>query len=170
MSKGLLLTNCLQNFISVGSDIDLVEDLSDLAALVDQERFTVRAHVFFTIHTLFAPNSIGLGDLFVGVGQQVEWKLKLGNELLVRFFVVGRDTENADAFLSVNVIRVTKRASFLCTARRVVLWIKIEHDALALEAGQLNGVAILVSRGKIRCLIAFFEHKSKLWSDCITLI
>ena len=44
-----------------------------------------------------------------------------------------------------NVIRIAKRTSFFRAAGRVVLWIKVENDALTLEAAERNLVPILVA-------------------------
>src|SRR5205809_2769838 len=82
----LFLTESLQNFIGMRRHVHLVEDTRDLAVFVDQKRLAVRAHVFFTIHALFAPNAVCLNDLFVGIGQQVERKLEFCDEFLLRFF------------------------------------------------------------------------------------
>ena len=51
----------------------------------DEERHAVRAHVFATEKTFLPPNSIGLDDLFVFIGQQGEREFVFGDEFRVRF-------------------------------------------------------------------------------------
>ena len=63
-------------------------------------------------------------------------------------------------FASVNIVGVAERARLFCAAGRVVLWVKIQHHPLALKIGQFYVVAILILSIKIRCLVAFFQHKS----------
>ena len=70
--SGALFAEGFQDFVGVFGDVDLVKDLGDLAGFVDKERFAYRSHVFFAVHTLFAPDTVLLNDLFVGVGDQVK--------------------------------------------------------------------------------------------------
>lgn len=140
-------------------DIHFVEDLRDLSFLVDQKCLPNRTHVLFSVHALLAPNTVAFDYRFVGVGEQVERKLKFRDKLLVRLFIVGRDAQNLDALFLKCVVGIAERTCFLRATRSIVLWIEIEHDPLTFEIRQLHRRPILIFRFEVGSLVAFFEHK-----------
>src|SRR5678815_5688656 len=63
----LLLSKCFEHLIGVLFDIYFIKDLSDLAIFVDQKRLPVYAHVLFSVHGFFHPDSVLFDNLFVGI-------------------------------------------------------------------------------------------------------
>jgi hypothetical protein len=155
----LLLTECLEYFISVLINIHLIKNFRDLSILVDQKSLPGDAHVLFSIHALLTPNAVSLNHFVVGVGNQIELESVFGTKLLVCFLVVDGNAKELDILLLEFVVRITERTCFFRSARCVVFRIKEKYDTLAFEIGELYRIAVLVLRIEIRCLIAFFEHK-----------
>lgn len=140
-------------------NVDFIEDLHDLSVFADQKRRALDAHVLFAVHRLFDPHTVLFDHVVLGVGDQIEIEPVLRPKPLVRLFAVGRNAEQLDVLFFKGFVRVPERACFLGSARRVVLWVKEQDDSPAPEVRELNGVAVLVPGSKIRCLIAFLEHK-----------
>ena len=61
----------------------LLEDLFDLALLIDQEGGSMNTHVRSSHKLLLSPNAVSVRNLMVLVGQKGEGKAILGFELLV---------------------------------------------------------------------------------------
>ena len=95
----------------------------------------------------------------VGIGDKVKLKAVLRSEFLMRLLVIDRNAEQLNVLFIKFVVRIPERARFLGSARGVVFWVKEQHDALAFQVRELDRVAVVVSGRKVRCLIAFFEHK-----------
>ena len=74
-------------------------------------------------------------------------------------FIVDGNTEQLNILFLEFVVRITERTCFLRSARCIVFRIEEQHDALPLKIGKLDWVAVLIFRVKVRCLVAFFEHK-----------
>lgn len=77
-------------------------------------------------------------------------------------FVVDGNPKKLDILFLEFVVRITERACFLGSARCVVFRVKEQNDPLTLEIGQRNGIAVMVLRFEVRCLVSFFEHKPPL--------
>lgn len=143
-------------------NVYLIEDLGDLPVFIDEERLSSGSHVLLPVHALFTPDAVVANDLLIGIGDQRVGKTEFRDELLMRLFVVNRNSDHPNVLCLVFVVRVTERARFLRSARRIVLRIEPQDHPLAFQVGKPDGVAVLVFRGKIRCLIAFFQHNCRM--------
>jgi hypothetical protein len=62
----------------------------------------------------------------------------------MRLLTVSRNADHLDIFLVEFVARITERTRFFGSARRIVLWIEPEHDALASEILEADRFAVLI--------------------------
>ena len=69
-------------------DIHLIKDFGDLSIFVYQKCLPRRSHVLLSVHAFLAPYAVGLNDLLVAVGDQIELKAVFRPELLVCLFIV----------------------------------------------------------------------------------
>ena len=102
-------------------DVHFVEDLFDVAALVNEEGLAADAHVLLARELLLAVDAVGIGDRMVGVCEEREGKFVLVCELSVRALVVERDAEDFYPAPAELRERVAETASLLRAPRRVVL-------------------------------------------------
>jgi hypothetical protein len=112
-------------------DIYLVKNSGDLAGFVNEKRRAVDAHILFAVHTLLGPDAVFLNDIFICIRDKRVWQVELGDEFLMRLFIVSRNADHLDIFLIKFVARITERTRFFGSARCVVLWIEPKHNALA---------------------------------------
>src|SRR6185436_15570084 len=116
-----------------------LDRLLDRSLWPDHEREPARV----TILLRFA-RAIGEPDSPVDVAQQRKRVAELFRERLVLLRRVERDSEH-DSSLGFEVAdSITEPASLLRSAGRVRLGIEPQHDALALEVGELHELAVLV--------------------------
>src|SRR5262249_20656626 len=91
-------------------------------------------------------------------GEQPERQVELLGELLVRFLVVGRDTEDLDLALAELRVVVAEGAGLLRAAGRVVLRIKVEDDLAAAKVRERGALAILIDRLERGRRVALLEQ------------
>src|SRR5215204_4370654 len=118
------------------------------------------AHICSSHELLLTPNAVSFRDRAIRVGQKSERKVVLRFELFVSPFAVWRNTEDGDpSFLELRK-RVTKRAGFFCTTRRVVFRIKIKHHFLTTKILQTDSFTVCIVGLKSRRSGSFFDHVS----------
>ena len=61
----------------------LLEDLFDLALLIDQEGGSMNTHVRSSHKLLLSPNTIAFGDCLIRIRQECEREFVLGDEFFV---------------------------------------------------------------------------------------
>ena len=130
--------------------------LADHALRIDHETGALpELHPF----PLRLANAERLHQATVGVGEQVDAKGELVAEIFVRGNIIGA---HADHFNPGSIeISFGRRKRFCLdgAARRVVFWIKVDHEPLPGEVGELNRFAVLVGERKIGKGIASREHR-----------
>ena len=63
--------------------LDVREDFRDLAVFADDEGRARHTHVFLAHHGSFHPNTIGLADLFILIGDEGEGQFEFTDEFVV---------------------------------------------------------------------------------------
>src|ERR1700683_4106994 len=110
--------------------------LAQDALAVDDKRGAFDSPYFFAIHFLHFDDVEERAELFFRIGDQREGEFELGLEVLMRAQAVARHAEDLGAgFLELR-IQVAELQTFGRAARRVVLWIEIQHHLLAPKTGQ----------------------------------
>lgn len=80
------------------SDLHLFDDLLYPALFVNDKSSAHHAHVFTPTHFLELPNTIGIHDFLVGIGEQLERQVLLLREFTMRSLRIGTDTQHDIAF------------------------------------------------------------------------
>ena len=99
--------------------------------LVDDEGAALDAADLSPVQELVLHHAEGLAGGLVGVGQELEWKLLLGLEPLMRFQRVARDAIDVDAGAAELAVQVAKVAALRGAAGGVVLGVEVEDQAFA---------------------------------------
>ncbi len=114
-------------------DINLVKDLRDLSAFIDQKRRALYAHILFAVHAFFDPNAVFLHNDFIGVGDERKRQIVFRDKLLMRLFAVGRNADHLNILFIKFVARIPERTCFLRSARRVIFRIEEQNQAFAIK-------------------------------------
>jgi len=138
--------------------LDVAEHVPDAALLVDHERRAQNALVRPAIVLLLAPRVVRLGDLVVGIAQQVVGQAQFGLEALVRGFLVGADADDHRPFHQKLAIVVPEAACLRSAARRVVFRVKVEHHLLATVGGERHLLSCIGYQREIGGQIVHFQH------------
>jgi len=109
----------------------LLDDLLDLAFLINYESGSDGTHVLLAHEFFKCPGAIGIMHGFVNVGNEGEREVVFFDEFLVRFFTVFAHAEYHITLLLKQIIIVTKVAGFGGTARRIVLGVEVHDHLLA---------------------------------------
>jgi hypothetical protein len=99
--------------------------------LVDDERGALDAADLSAVEELVLDDAEGLAGLLFRVGQQLEWKLLLCLEALVRLQRVARDAVDLRPGAPELPVQVAEIAALRGAAGRVVLGVEVENQALA---------------------------------------
>ena len=94
----------------------------------------------------------------IRVGQQRKRQLVLGNELVMRFDIVGADAEHHRVQLGKLRVIVAKIARFRRAARGHVLGIKVQHYVLTAKIPKRNRPIAVRLQGKIRRRLSYCYH------------
>src|SRR5450759_3418129 len=105
--------------------VHLVERMADASVLPDEERLAKRTDSPRGIRVL-APRAVCLVHGVVGIRQELEGKVVLGGERVVRRGVVPRDSEDLDAGLLQLGPPVSQAARFARAPGGVVLGIEVD--------------------------------------------
>src|ERR1043165_3388980 len=146
-----------QNFLRVLLRLYVRPNLFDSSVRPDQESQAMRPEVFPSHEHFLSPNSVGLHDLLVLVGQQGEGEFEFPGKLVVGLHGIDADAENDRALFFELGVEIAERARLLGTAGRVILRIKIEHHGLALEVGQRNRPSAVGGCREGRSFVSFLE-------------
>ncbi len=138
--------------------VHLPDGVNDNALLVNDVSGAQRAFGHLAVHLLLAPGLVGLQYGEVGVGDEVEGQLVLGDEPLMRSGGVAAHAQHLVAQGEEPLVVVAQVAGFGGAARRAVFGIKIEHELLAGEVAQFHGVSILVNALEIRGFCSDLQH------------
>src|SRR5262245_9578239 len=158
--------HCLQHVLDVPGHLHLVPDVGHGAGLVDQEGGALDAHVLAAVETLLDPGAVLLADLAVFVGYQRKVELVLLLELVVAIDAVLGDADHLRLDLGEVGQRIAEATGLCGAARRVVLWVEVEHHRLAAQLGQFQRLAAVGRRGEIRRLLACLDaHSSPPFSS-----
>ena len=135
-----------------GAGVHAGVPLLDLAVPVDHHADALCALLRIGV------GAVGGADRPVGVTDEREGEVEFLGELLVVGGIVEGRAED-DGILAVVVgFQVAEPATLGRSARGVGLGIEPEHDRLALEVGQLHGVAGVVAAHEVGRLVAWVEH------------
>ena len=152
----------LENLAGMGLDVDFADGIHNDTLLVDDVGGADGAHGLAAVHLLHAPGLIGFEDGAVGVGNEVEGQIVFGDEALVRFGRVFADTQHLIAEGEEALVVVAQVAGFGSAARCAVLGIEIQHQLLAGEIGETDGIAVFVKALKSGGRSTYCEHNMGL--------
>ena len=99
--------------------------------LIDDEGRALGTHVPTPIHTLLDPCPEELVELDICIGDESEGELMLLDEAFVTPSAISADPDDLIACLTELCVSVTQTAGLSCTARGIVLGVKVEDDPLA---------------------------------------
>src|SRR5258705_1382933 len=102
--------------------------LAQHARGVDEESAAFDAHELAAVQALLADDVEQLADAAPGIAQEVERKLHLGAELVMRLDAVGRDAEDERAGLAKGGREIAEVFTLARAARRVVARVEIENE------------------------------------------
>src|SRR5688572_5491220 len=85
----------LQHLLDMVGNLNLPPGAADNTLAVDQKSRAVDAHIFFPVHALLGPDTIGLASLAVLVGGEREGELVLRFELVMARGGVARDANHS---------------------------------------------------------------------------
>src|SRR5690349_630630 len=95
------------------------------------------------------------------IRQQVDSKTKLHTKTLVRRYIVSTDADDRNVRVVEVLLACRERLALARAARRVVFRINIDHQPLALEVVERDGLVVLVLQSEIDEAFAFFySHES----------
>src|SRR5262245_18200826 len=134
-------------------DLDLSEDRLEFTVRIDHEGAALNAPMLLPVHVFLFVDPIGLGDVCIFIAEQWKMQPELLDELQVRLLPVQTDTEDDTTGPEDLGFYVTKVAGLLRATWRVVFRIEVRHDLLPLEAFQCDGLAVLIRKPKLRCLV-----------------
>ena len=130
--------------------------LLDRAIRSDQRRGTNRPLNGLALSVFpWPPGAVGFHHGDLGVGQQRERQVELGNELIVRIDTVSTDSENDCVGLCYGLNSVAEPARLLGSAGGIVLWIKPQHYVFPGVVGQRMLLAVAAVQSKCRSLLSF---------------
>jgi hypothetical protein len=127
--------------------------LGDAAVLVDHVGDPLRVFVLLARRC-----AVREADAAIFIAQQRERKIELLRELCVVFRRVEADSEDGGVLRFVLRREVPEPGTFERSARGVGFRIKPEDDALAAQAGEADGVAVVVAHFEIGSLITCMQH------------
>src|SRR5690606_37951581 len=107
-------------------------------------------HVLAAVQTLLLPHAEELAQAAVLIGEQIERKLHLRLEFLVRFDAVRGDPDDYRARLLERGVEVAKSRALLGAAARIVLRVEVDDELPALGIAQLPFLATCRSAGARR--------------------
>jgi hypothetical protein len=99
--------------------------------LIDDEGAALDAADLSSVQELVLDHAEGLAGGLVGVGQELEWKLLLCLEALVRLQRVARDAVDVEPGAAERLVQVAEIATLGGAAGGVVLRVEVENQALA---------------------------------------
>ena len=132
--------------------VHLADGVDDNALLVNDVGCSQRTLGHLAVHLLFAPRFVGLQYGEVGVGDEVEGQLVLGDEPLVRGGGVAAHTQHLVTHCQEPLIVVAQVAGLGGATRRAVLRVEVEHELLSGEVAQFHGIPVFVNALEIRGL------------------
>ena len=83
-----------QHFFSVALRAHILEDTRDLALAINGEGSAGYSLYLFAVHILFFDHAEGVGDFFIGIGEQCVRKVVLLFELELRGRSIGGDAQH----------------------------------------------------------------------------
>src|SRR5699024_412162 len=156
---GLQLVYGGQHLGGMAVDLDPAPDAAHRTLAIDEESAALDADALLAVHVLFLEHAVGLAYGFVGVGNQVEREIVFGLEFFVLGERVPRDADNRGTGGAKIVILIAKGLAFLGAAGGIVARVKIQHQHLAGEIGQRQGLFAGGWGSEIGSLaIGFYSH------------
>ncbi len=146
----------------------LANGINDNTLLVNHVSGTQRSLRHFAVHFLFAPRLVCLKNRKIGISNEVERQIVLGDETLMRSGAVATHAQDIVSQRDEAFIVIPQIASLSRAARRAVLRVKIEHKLLAGKISQLYQITIFVNALKIRGFCTFLQHSVKNLESEIT--
>jgi hypothetical protein len=142
-----------QYFVGVALGLHLCKNMLDLAIRPNNESGAGNAHHFLAIHILFLQDSIGFGDLLVGIGEQVKGQLVFVLKLFLCFGRVRRNPNDEGTGLLNLLVRVAEPARFDGSAGSVGPRKEIQNDGLSAHLIQRDMLFVLVLQSKFGSFI-----------------
>ena len=130
--------------------IDFPDGVDDNALLVNDVGGAESAFGHLAVHLLLAPGFVGLQDGEVGIGDEVEGQLVLGDEPLVRGGGISANAQHLVTQSEEPLVVVAQVTGLGGAARRAVLGVEIKDELLPDEVAQFHGVPVFVNALKIR--------------------
>jgi len=127
--------------------------LGDFPVLVDHVRDAARVLV-----RRLLGGAVREADLAVGVAEEREGELELAGEAGVFLLRVEADAEDDGVLRFVLADEVPEPGTFDRSAGCVGLRIEPEHDLLAAQVAEADGVAIVIDRFEVGGLISGIQH------------
>ena len=131
--------------------------MADDAFFIYQKSGAVKAIIHFAHKLLFTPNTKGLHNRSVFVGNERKGQVEFGFKLFVALHTVGADAYNVNAgFLQSS--KVIPQVAGLCgTCRGIVFRVKIDGQFFAFKIFEGNFFSVLIGSGKCWSLCAWLK-------------
>ena len=143
--------------------VHLADGIDDNALLINDVGGAEGAFGHLAVHFLLTPGLVGFQDGEVGIGDEVEGQLVLGDEPLVRGGGVAAHAQHLVAHGEETLVIVAQVAGLGGAAWRAVLWVEVEHELLAGEVAQFHGVPVFVNALEIRGLCSDLQHSTYIF-------
>ena len=140
------------------------KDVLDFAVGSDHEGGAGDTHNFPAVHIFFLDDAVGLGDFFVGIGEQRKWQFELLLKFLLCFGGVGGDAEQHGAGFLNLFVGVAEGAGLDGASGGIGAGVKVEHDYFSAQGFQRNIVAVLVVQSELGGLIIDVDIHERLIS------
>src|SRR5258706_1692185 len=135
----------VEDFLGVVGDVGAIDDVLDLALLVDHERDPL-GHPDRRLELGQQPRpaerAVGASNLAVGIGEEREVELEFLRELAVRRLVLRRHAEDRRTLQREVVVVVAQRARLLGASGRVVHGIEVKDQLPATEVLERDALAV----------------------------
>ena len=134
----------------------LRDHLFKLTLFINNESGSHRTHVLLAIEFLQLPSAKDLVYFMLGISDEWKWQIVLRDELLVRRLFVLTNTDDLVACGGQSIDVISQVACLRSTARSIVFGVEVDHHFFAFKLAEGDGVAVLVTGGKIGYLLANF--------------
>src|SRR5215469_868866 len=138
-----------EHLFGVAVGLYLFEDVLDFTVPCDDERGAGDAHDLLAVHVLFLQNTVGLGDLFVGVGKQGEGQTLFVGKFSLPAGGVGGDAKQHGAGLLNLCIGVAEPASFYGSTRGAGAGKKEQDHGFSAQIFQGDLFPVLVGQSEV---------------------
>src|SRR6516225_5924341 len=135
----------------------LQKNVGNDSLLIDEKSGPEQSHIISPEQLFFPPDAVAVDNLMIRIGNQRKGQTEFFFKPEVAFFTIRANTQHNKSFFSEHPIIVPQITSLLCTRRRVILRIEIEHNFLPFIIFQGNLPSLLVDAAECGCLVTLPE-------------